>query len=484
VSDETDSSHEQRGVHVPYAAWYEETKLSLDFPKGWHAVRLDPDGAPAIGRDEIERAFREPLGTPPLRELARGRRSAVVVVDDLTRPTPVSLFLRDLLDELEAGGIPSSDIRILFGTAAHRPPDDAEQAKKLGPDVAGRFPVLVHDFMGPDVRKIGWVDGGPVHLNRHFLDAELRVCVGGVIPHNETGYGGGAKMVVPGVAGHLTIAHFHGALPPRTAGQLEAEPGRFDRRAWSEAVAREVGLHAVVCANVNARRELAGLFIGDPVAAHRRAAERARLLGRTPVPRALADEAEVVVVNAYPLDTDPIQMGKSLNLARKLAARTTVVVNAASDGIFYHGMGMGSGLQSRRLLANLPGWLASPARVGTWMRSALRAARHPELTARLGYFHLNPLPYAAFQAGDGRLAKTSRTAKPVSEPAEPLVFSRRFPDWGLRRKYPRGRLFREWHELEEVLASRFPRATALVFPCAPLQLPEITQTVPPHLEKP
>jgi len=470
VNDATGSSHEQREIRVPYAAWYEETELRLEFPEGWHAVRLDPDDAPAIGRAEIERAFREPVGTPPLRELARGKRSAVVVVDDLTRPTPVSLFLRDLLAELEAGGVPASGIRILFGTAAHRPPDEAERAKKLGPEVAGRFPTLVHDFM----RKVGWIDGGPVHLNRHFLDAELRVCVGGVIPHNETGYGGGAKMVVPGVAGHLTIAHFHGALPPRIAGELEAEPGRLDRRAWSEAVAREVGLHAVVCANVNARRELAGLFIGDPVAAHRRAAERARLLGRTPVPRALADEAEVVVVNAYPLDTDPIQMGKSLNLARKLAAHTTVVVNAASDGIFYHGMGMGTGMQARRLLVNLPGWLASPARVGTWMRSALRAARSPVLTARLGYFHLNPLPYAAFQAGDGRLAEAPRAASTASEPAEPLVFSRRFPAWGLRRKYPNGRLFREWHELEQLLARRLPRATALVFPCAPLQLPEIT----------
>ena len=100
---------------------------------------------------------------------------------------------------------------------------------------------------------------------------------------------------------------------------------------------------------INSRRELAGLYVGDLVQAHRQAGRQAKKIGRTVVPQALAERCDVALVSAYPLDTDPIQMGKSINLAKKLSARATVVVvNAATDGVFYHGMGMGSGVHAPR----------------------------------------------------------------------------------------------------------------------------------------
>jgi lactate racemase len=459
-------------VRVPFGAWYEDGELTLDFPPGWEVHDCAPAGAPPLGEEALARAFAEPIGTPPMRTLARGRRRAVIAVDDLTRPTPAHRILPALVGELGAAGLDDGAIRILIGTAAHRPPEPHEIARKLGREIAARFPVLVHDFTRADLRRLGWIAGGPVELNRHFLDADLRICVGGVIPHNETGFGGGAKLLVPGLAGHATIAHFHGALPPRTAGELESR-GALDRRAWSEAVSREVGVDAVVCAVVNGRRELAGLHVGDLVEAHRAAARQALAIGRTRLPRALAESADVAIVNAYPLDTDPTQFGKALQIARKLGARRTVGINAASDGIFYHGMGMGSGLDPRRLLRNVPRLLASPRRQATWLRSLLRAGRSPLLAARLTYFTLNPLSFAAFAGGDGGLPLDGPRRRPAGADAEPLVFSPRFPEWGFRRRFRGGALFREWSELRDALAARLPHGRALVFPCAPLQLLEI-----------
>jgi hypothetical protein len=459
-------------IRVPSGAWHAERELSLVFPRGWSVHRCDPAGRPAIDDAAIRDAFARPHGAAPLRELARGRRAAVVAVDDCTRPTPAHRILPALLDELAAGGLPASRVTILIGTASHRPPGREEIDKKLGPGIAARVAVRVHDFLGPDVERVGWIAGGPVDLCRHYLAADLRICVGAAIPHDETGFGGGAKMLVPGLAGHATIAHFHGALPPRRAGQIEGD-GRRDRRAWAEEVARHVGLDTVVCAVVNERRELAGLHVGDLEQAHRAAAREAAALGRTVVPRAVAERADVVVVGAYPLDSDPIQMGKSINLSRKLAARCTVVVNAASDGIFYHGMGMGSGVQPRRLARNALRWLASPGRQLVWLRSMATGLRSPELAARLTYFTWNPLSYAAFCDRDGRLAADAPVAPKLGDEAEPLVFSEHFPSWGFRRRYPNGRLFRDWAALREVLARRFPAGHALVFPCAPLQLVEI-----------
>ena len=341
------------------------------------------------------------------------------------------------------------------------------------PEAVKRFELIKHNFTGPDIRKVGWVRGGPVYLNRYFLDADLRIVVGSVIPHSETGFGGGAKMVVPGVSGRLTIAHFHGALPPRPAGKLESTGDGLDRRDWAEAVANHVGVHAAVCAVINSRRELAGLYVGDVVQAYLAAARRARKICQTVILKSLAAGADIVAVSTYPLDTDPIQMSKSIDIGRKLSAPLTVVLNSASDGIFYHGMGMGCGIDFGRLLRNVPGWLADTENIGAWLLGMLVAIRRPMLTARFCYFSLNHLSYDSFQK---RLAQQNNSATTHADShrlADPLVVSGNMPAWGFRRKYPRGQLYRDWNGLLEAVRGRFARPRVLVFPCGPMQLVEI-----------
>ena len=439
-------------------------------------MRLDPADAPEMSLASIEQAFRRPIGTAAVRDLAVGKRACVIAVDDLTRPTPAHQILPALIRELNAGGLALDRISILIGLAAHRPASQQEIEQKVGRDIATRLPIIMHDFVGPDIRYVGCVAGGPVYLNRHFLEADLRIVVGSVIPHDETGFGGGAKMVVPGVAGRLTIAHFHGALPPRRAGELEPEKGVRDRRAWAEEVARHVGVHTAVCAVINSRRQLAGLFVGDVIQAHRAAAARALDLARTIVPHQLAQKADVAIVNAYPLDTDPIQMAKSLLLTRKLPVPLTVAINAASDGIFYHGMGMGCGVSVKRLLRNLPGFLSSGGSVRAWVRGLAVASPHPILMARTSYFALNHLSYADFTSGDGQRPGDEKMVSVRQKGANPWVLSARMPAWGFRRKYRHGRLYRDWGTLRAALQRRFKEIsdpTVLVFPCAPLQLPSV-----------
>ncbi len=468
----TDEPTVRNSTVIPFGAWFGAGSVPLDFPPGWRVHRLDPEDAPELDDAGIERAFASPLGTPTLRALARGRRNAAIAVDDLTRPTPAARILPSLLRELAAGGLGERSVRIVIGTAAHRPMERAELERKLGPEVAARVPVVVHDFLGPDLHDLGWHRGGPVQLNRRFLEADLRICVGAAVPHNETGFGGGAKLLVPGLAGRRTIAHFHGALPPRPAGQLEATGPRLDRRGWSESVARNVGVHAVVCAAVNSRAQLAALEVGDVVEAHRAAARAALRIGRTPVPAGLAERADAVVVNAFPLDTDPIQMGKSILLARHFPRAATVCVNAASDGTFYHGMGMGSGVSPLRLLGNLRSWLTSPGDWWAWLRGLAVAAPSPVLAARFSYFSLNHLGWSAFLAGEAGRRSGEGEYAAGSGADGPWVWSRRFPAWGFRRRYRGGRLFREWSALGDALALRSPVGEVVVLPCAPLQILE------------
>jgi hypothetical protein len=459
---------------VRLGAWHAETDFTLTVPPGWEVFRADPADAPEMTEQEIHDAFAKPIGTPTLRDLAAGKRTAVVAVDDLTRPTPAHRFLPLVIDELTRGGIAEDRVHILMGAAAHRPMDESELSRKLGPAIAARFKPVMHDFMGPDIQYFGRIQGGPVYLNRHFLDADLRICIGAAVPHGEAGFGGGAKMVVPGLAGRLTIAHFHGSLPARKAGCLEAPAGRLDRRAWSEAVASAVGVGAVVCAVVNSSRQLAGLYVGDVVEAHRAAARHACRVGRTVVPSTVSRAVDAVLVNAYPLDTDPIQMGKSVSLAGGLAPKLTVVLNAASDGIFYHGMGMGSGVSAKRLLRNVPRWLFSPASHRAFFLGAKQVLHGPTLAARLAYFSLNHLAYSEFQNGEGRRSPHEPAEMIDEDASNVLVFSQRFPTWGLARKFRgQARLYRRWNDLAAVLERRMPTARAVLLPCAPLQLLEI-----------
>src|SRR5579862_4251401 len=117
---------------IRWAAWAEDTDLSLEFPPGWAVTECPPADAPDIGPVGIADAFVHPIGSAPLRDLARGKRTACVVIDDLTRPTPGARLLPTVLAELNAGGIPDSDVTLLCGIANHRPMLGDDLARKIG----------------------------------------------------------------------------------------------------------------------------------------------------------------------------------------------------------------------------------------------------------------------------------------------------------------------------------------------------------------
>ena len=165
-------------------AWYGDGKLTLNFPTGWEVEILGPKDAPELSDAQIEKAFAEPIGTPRIAELAKGSKSAAIVVDDLSRPTPAATVVPVLLRELASAGIPKSEIRFVVGGGSHRPLTDEEIAKKIGADVAAAYQATSHDFMDGDLRALGSLDNGmPIYLNRIVADADFKVCLGGIYPH-------------------------------------------------------------------------------------------------------------------------------------------------------------------------------------------------------------------------------------------------------------------------------------------------------------
>ena len=120
-------------------AWAGDDALTLTFPKGWIVETYGPVECPRVTEAQIQTAFDNPIGSPRIAELAKGKNSAAIVVDDLSRPTPAAELIPYLLKELVAAGIPKRQIRFVVGGGSHRPLTRDEIDKKVGADVAPRL---------------------------------------------------------------------------------------------------------------------------------------------------------------------------------------------------------------------------------------------------------------------------------------------------------------------------------------------------------
>lgn len=284
---------------IRFGAWYADRDLEIPFPAGWSVTACPPRDGPDIGAEGIARAFAEPIGTPPLRELARGRRRACIVIDDLSRPTPGARLIPAVLAELAAGGMADDDVLILAGVANHRPMTRPDFEKKLGREVLGRCAVANH-FSWDGCVPVGTTGfGSPVEINAEFMRADLKILVGSIIPHGAAGFSGGSKLLFPGIASLASAEAYHRGSCTR---------GRYavvetDARRESDEAARLAGVDFLVNSIPSSRLEIAGLVTGDVVGAHRRGCEIARHVYASPTP----PDADVCVLSVYPKDAEFLQ---------------------------------------------------------------------------------------------------------------------------------------------------------------------------------
>ena len=150
---------------------------------------------------EIKKAVRDPIGTKPLSELAAGKTTAAIVVDDLTRLTPADRIVPYVIDELKNAGISAGNIVILIALGAHRPLTRIDMIKKLGKTIVNTMNIQNHHPYENLVNLGNTESGTPVLVNKTYHEADLKIAVSGVIPHPLAGYGGGAKIILPGLCG-------------------------------------------------------------------------------------------------------------------------------------------------------------------------------------------------------------------------------------------------------------------------------------------
>jgi len=256
--------------------------------------------SPKLNSQQIRDAIRKPIGTPRLSEMARGKTEVCIIFDDLTRPTKLDQIVPHVLDELHEGGIKDENIRFIAALGLHGAMKLMDFQKKLGEEIPQKYLVFNHNpyenctYLGETSRGI------PVSVNSEFMACDLKIAIGSLVPHPTAGFGGGGKMILPGVSSTESIAANHGKLCTISdSGSIVLDTwGRVDdnvQRLDMEEIARMAGLDFSINALVNINRDTIALFCGDLVEAHREGVKMGRKIYATEAP----GEADIVVANTY-----------------------------------------------------------------------------------------------------------------------------------------------------------------------------------------
>ena len=289
-----------------------------------------PDPAAAVAE-----SLREPTGTRPLSELAAGKKTACILICDVTRPVPNESILGQILPALEAAGVPRDGITVLIATGLHRPNLGAEIAELVGPDIAANYRVENHygkDFASHTDLGVS-PRGVPIQIDSRYVDAELKIATGLIEPHLMAGYSGGRKLICPGIAALETVRVWHGPQflehPNADCGILEGNPVH-EENTW---IARRAGCDFIVNVTLDGDRRVTGVFAGDMEDAFHEGVAFAREVVTAPVD----GPVDVAVTSAagYPLDQTFYQSIKGLTgvLPVMKDGGTIVIAAEMSEGV-------------------------------------------------------------------------------------------------------------------------------------------------------
>jgi len=409
------------------AAWYQDEQITLEFPDSWDITMLGDQILPALPLTSIKEQIENPVGSKTLNQLAKNRVRAVIIVDDLTRPTPAAVLVDILIAELTNAGIPNESITIIVGGGAHKPATGDDIRRKLGPYIPSSIRVKPHNSH-EDLIFLGTTSKGtPLYINREVYESDLKIGVGCIYPHPAAGFSGGSKILVPGVAGYKTIQHLHDHLrgADHRAGSLDTE-----FRNEIEQIATQVHLDFIVNVVLNQQRQITAVFAGDKNIAHRQGVDFAsKQYHVQPI-----NGADIIIADMYPFDAD-LQFAYDrgfwpLHQAKRDASK--IVLAACPEGVGDHEL------------------------------FPLESAVQARISRRLRNFKmrdLKTLPYR-IQSGRNMIKKKS---------LDFMMLTQGISEEELRPIFPNGKIYHQWNNLLLELKHRHTKqpVKAAVYKCAP-----------------
>jgi len=327
-------SDQEEGGFVKASLLYGEKTVNLELPDRVALLEMKPAEALSDQTSAIQEALVNPIESPPLKELARGRKNACIVISDITRPVPNKIILPTLLKTLKENGIGRENITILVATGMHRPNLGDELESMVGREIMDHYTIVNHYCRKPEVyRKIDEIDGAPIELNIHYLDADLKILTGLIEPHFYAGYSGGRKSLLPGISSFETMKFMHSYKmidhPNVTNCLTRGNP--FHE--YGVRVTESAGVDFILNVVINKQRQITGVFAGHYNHAH---LEGCEMVYSHSVVR-LDQRVDMVITSGggYPLDATFYQISKALICAKDILKKggTIVVTCECREGL-------------------------------------------------------------------------------------------------------------------------------------------------------
>jgi len=286
-------------IELPQLLWYGNTTLEIELPDDWDVQYCPMRGAKRtpLTNDQMESAIKNPVNSPGIKDLAKGKKSAVIIFDDMTRPTRTYEIAPIVIKELMSGGIDEKDITFVCALGTHGALTMNEFRKKLGTTIVENFRVFNHNIYENCVEMGTTSRGTKLLINREVAEADIKIGIGTVTAHAQVGFCGGGKIILPGVSHIDSISHYHldvEAMAPETTGL-----GKFDNNVLEADIreaARIAGLDFLINVIVNDRGATTAIFAGDFIDVHDQAVKLAKDVYATdPLP----SNKDLVISNAF-----------------------------------------------------------------------------------------------------------------------------------------------------------------------------------------
>jgi len=296
-------------VTLPYG----NEKLTLDLPDATKVDVLETEGTrQRLSKKEVDKTLENPVGQKRLEELIDKGDEIVIIACDKARPTPNELLIDFVMSRLNQVPVPEKNIKIVFALGTHPKMNEKEMRTLIG-KYYDRFQVFQHevDLIGHTTILGKTKHGTEVNVNNRVLEADIKIGLADIAPHPWAGYGGGAKIILPGVSHRRSINHNHQMLTVPKMKFLGITKGNPIREDMNEA-AKKANLDYIVNAILGKNLEVLDLVAGDPIEAFDKGVE----IARTVYERRILKEYDVVIATSFPMDLNFYQGSKGFDNAR------------------------------------------------------------------------------------------------------------------------------------------------------------------------
>ena len=264
--------------------------------------------------NRLKELLKNPINSPSLKDLVNQKKAKkiLIIVNDITRPTPYEIILPPLLDELHQIGVKKENILFMVATGIHRSNSQEEIKEIFGENIFSAYNFINHNCDDPLIKDLGKLkNGNRLLVNPIVSDVDFIITTGVIVPHYFAGFSGGRKSILPGICGRKTIEANHARMvhPDARAGNLKGNPVHQEMQEAAEKVGVDFNINVVT----NEHYEIIEIVAGELLASWQQGVEICKQIYICPIEK----KADVVIASAggYPKDINVYQAQKALDNA-------------------------------------------------------------------------------------------------------------------------------------------------------------------------